>query len=322
MQIGSCHKCKDSCQSPFLSIFYICLPMEPNGKTYDPSIVLRKLSSRHHYIPQFLIEGFTNAEGKLYVYDKKKDRILKYPQSPKSIFFETDRNTVDVTDEKQSSVIEHFIYGEIDNQTSKVIRKYRQAALADIDFNAEDTAMLLFFLISLFWRIPKTDYAADDLMDRSEIKSIGIDPEHLRNDPTYRKLNRAGIYSHHINEIKRAGRRGTKWHNIHEFAEPVLLLGDYPMLFREQQSEFSEFDEVDVLLPVSATRIYSCTNEPLRNFTVQHGYRHNASIIEQSVRYVAAADSTVLEQSIAFYKGLKSKGLIYWTPEQTFNTTK
>jgi hypothetical protein len=45
-----------------------------------------KKSSRHHYIPQFLLNAFVNSDDNLYVFDKQKDKILDNPRPPKSIF--------------------------------------------------------------------------------------------------------------------------------------------------------------------------------------------------------------------------------------------
>ncbi len=95
-----------------------------NIETTDFNKYLKKLSSRHHYIPQFLISGFANSDGLLYLYDKHKDKILKKPRPPKSIFFENDRNTLDLSNTTKTSIIEDFLYKEIDDKTSKVIKYY------------------------------------------------------------------------------------------------------------------------------------------------------------------------------------------------------
>lgn len=272
---------------------------------------LKKSSSRHHYIPQFLIKGFTNSDGLLYVYDKHKDKILKRQLPPKSIFYQPDRNTVEINSTTKSSIIEDLLYFMMDNKTSKVIQQYQTQELAEIDFKSEDTAILLFFLISLFWRIPKTDYAAEDLIVRSTIIASGIDPEILRNDPTYKKLTRAGIFSHHVDEIVKFGNRENKRFNIHQSEKPIFVIGDYPFLFKKQPTKFREFDDIDTLFAISSKRIYSSTNESLNNFSTINSFGYNAAIINQSVKYVACSDFEILEESVNYYKELKEIGIIY-----------
>ena len=280
---------------------------------------LKHKSTRHHYIPQYLINGFTNNNGLLYVYDKQADKILTKQRPPKSIFFEIDRNTVEVKDDIKSSIIEDYLYAEIDNKTSKVIKYYQTEELSKVDFQLEDMGVLLFFLISLFWRIPKTDYAAEELMERSVITVDGIDPQVLRNNPAFRKLSRAGLSNHHIKEIVSFGMKTNKWHNLHQSKQPIYVIGDFPFLFRENVNEFRKFDETDILFAVSSTRIYSSTNERFKNIVPFNSYRYNAAIINQSLKYVACATRQVLEQSIKFYKELSRTGLIY-SNEQAFKS--
>ncbi len=291
------------------------------NKLIPPSLdsLVKMKSSRHHYIPQFLIKGFTDNKGLLHIYDKQADKILSRQRSPKSIFFETDRNTVELRDNLKTSLLEDYLYAEIDNKTSKVIKHYQTEELSKIDFQVEDTATLIFFLINLFWRIPKTDYAAEDLMDCSIIAAEGIDPEILRNDPTYRKISRAGLFKHHVNEMRNFVMKGRKWSNIHQNEKPIYVIGDFPFLSRIQANEFSKFNDADILFAVSSRRIYSSTNESLKNFASQNSYSYNAAIINQSLKYIACGDLQVLEQSVKFYKELKRLGLIY-SNEQVFRT--
>jgi len=288
-----------------------------NGKL-DANKYLRNSSSRHHYIPQFFINAFANSDGLLYVYDKQKDQILKRPRPPKAIFFENNRNTLELDDETSTSIIEDFLYKEIDDKTSCLIRQYQKKDITSINFTTDDSATFLFFLISLFWRIPKTDYAAGNLMDSASIISEGGDPDGLKTDPTYRKLRRAGLFKHHIDEIRAMGLKGTKWINIHQSSNPVYVIGDYPILFRKHSGKFSEFNDTDILVAVSSRRIYSSTNQKISTISTQNAWRYNACIISQSVRYIACGSFETLEFSVLFYKKLKETGLIWLFPEAAF----
>lgn len=286
----------------------------------DLNKYLESLSFRHHYIPKFLINGFSNSNGLLYLYDKQKDEIFKNPRPAKSIFFENDRNTLHLDDTTKTSIIEDLLYKGIDDRTSKVIKLYQTQEISKIDFNPTDTSTFLFFLISLFWRIPKTDYAANNLMDRAIITTNGIDPEILRNDLAYRKMNRAGLFKHHIAEIKRSGAKGEKIINIQQAQNEIYLLGDYPILFRKQPYLFSEFNDTDILMAISSNRIYSSTLDKLHSISLKHSLQYNACIIEQSVNYVAGGDLEILKCSILLHKELKASGLIYGLNDMVFRT--
>lgn len=279
-----------------------------------------KNSIRHHYIPQFFIEGFKNREGLLYIYDKDKDKIIKTPRPPKSIFFEKDRNTIALTDKLESSILEDSLYSQIDTESSKVVRYFRTEALKKIDFNTENTAQFQFFLITLFWRIPYTDFASEELMERAEISSPVTDPELLRNDPTFKKIQRAFLANHHIKEIVNSGNKGKFSVNVHKAPINLFVVGDNPLLFRNTPSVFSEFNTSDFLIAISSDRIYSSTNQVFENTSLKNWSNYNAAVIQQSTRYVSCGSYDFLKKSIEYYKELKKHNLHFSLPEQTFNT--
>lgn len=286
----------------------------------DTYNIEQKNSTRHHYIPKFLIEGFKNSEGLLYVFDKEKNKILKNPRSPKSIFFEDDRNTVELTETLESSVLEDVLYSKIDNESSPIVKQYQKDPLNEIKFAPEDNAKFLFFLITLFWRIPNTDFAAEDVMNRTVISSSGIDPKVLQNDPTFRKMQRAGLFKHQIDEMIKFGKKGTKWVNIHQSGREIYVIGDNPILFKTVPGKFSEFNDIDFLIAVSSNRIFSSTNSSFKNLTEINSIRYNAAVINQSTRYVGCSNLEALNQSIQLYTELKSLGLQSLIAERVFET--
>lgn len=274
-------------------------------------------SSNHHYIPKFLLNGFKNSDGLLYVYDKVKNRILKNPRPSGSIFYEKDRNTIEINNTIISSIIEDRLFSKIDSDTSKVVKYYQQGDIEKLDFTAENNAMFEFFLINLFWRIPKTDYTAEDVMDRSIINSTGIDPEIIKRDPSLRKIYRASIFKHNIDEMIKNGKNVSKVINIHQSNNEVYVIGDYPILFRKTPRRFSEFGEIDFLVAVSSQRLYSSSSTSLKT-TFKNSLAYNAAIISQSEKYVACADRNILAESIELHNEMMDKGLNYFETEVAF----
>lgn len=277
---------------------------------FDDSPLFHSHSHRHHYIPQFLTEGFVNERGMLYVYDKKKDCILRNERPPKSVFYEFDRNTITLKKGLTTSIIEDYLFSKIDNDASAIIRQYRDQNLKEIQFSIDDTAAILFFLINLFWRIPTTEFAASDLLDRSDITSLGVDPEILRTDPAYRKILRTGFFKHHIDEMRQFGARGGSVINIHSNDYPIFLIGDNPIVFKRIPTEFSKFGESDFIFPLSVQRIYTSTQKPFV-LTKQVSLLINAAIIDQAKFHVACFNKDVLEDSLNLYRQFKEKWMLY-----------
>lgn len=280
-----------------------------------------KKNSRHHYIPKFLLKGFTNSEGKLFVFDKQKNRILNKPQPPKSIFYEVDRNTIEISDNQFSSIIEDILYSQKDSKSSEFVRYFQNEDIERVNFTEENTSMFFLFLIHLFWRIPKTDVAFKRLWKQSEILSTDIDPKLIRNDPAFKKLHRAGLFKHHVDEMMKSRNNLRKLYNIHQSPVDEYVIGDYPILFRKTPKLFSEFGKSDFIVAISSRRLYSSTIESYRTNT-ETALVYNAAIINQSTRYVACSDCRQLLKSVEFYNELKRTGLNFTLTAKAFESLK
>ena len=180
----------------------------------------------------------------------------------------------------------------------------------------------MLFLITLFWRIPYTDFAANDVFDNAQFSANGIDPKLLQNNQAIRKVQRAGLFRHHLNEMINFGKNGKKWVNIHQSGNEIYVIGDNPILFRKTQKQFSEFNEIDFLIALTSTRIYSSTNNKLENFNLHNSMLYNVSIINQSIRYIGCSNLETLKESVKIYTELKHKGLNQLIIEKTFDTNK
>lgn len=289
---------------------------------FDLDKYKKKKSSRHHYIPQFLIKGFTNSNGVVYVYDKLYGEILRNPKPPRAIFFERDRNTVNLPDDNQSSLLEDVLYKEIDEIGSKVVKYFQNTELSQIDFSNENIGHFLFFLVTLFWRIPLTDFSVDDIVDRSGIESKGIESDVLRNDKAFRKSQRGGIMIHTINEMMKNSDSCRKSIAVHQISEDILVLGDNPLLFRRISNKFSDFGKEDFLIALSSNRIYSSTKESINTLSNLKAYEYNVAIINQSSRYVCCSNLEHLKKSIKVYDELCKQGLNNHIIERPFLSTK
>lgn len=287
--------------------------MNPEFEKY-----LKKNSSRHHYIPQFLISGFVNSKGEVFIYDKQKDKIQNKPRPPKSIFFEQDRNTIVLPDKTESSILEDLLFKEIDDIGSEVVKYFKDTELERIKFTDDNIAQFLFFLICLFWRIPKTDFAVKQLVKNADIKIKGIDSEVLRNSEAFQKTQRSGIIRHTIKEIVSNQESFEKFVNIHQMAKDILVIGDNPLLYRKLSPEFSSFGREDFLMAVSSNRIFSSTKDNLGTLSMTHAIAYNTAVIHQSVRFICCGNLEVLTKSVNTYKTVCEKGLTIGLEEVPF----
>jgi hypothetical protein len=284
-----------------------------------------QISSRHHYIPQFYIKGFVNNAGFLYIYDKQKKSIKKNI-SPKSIFFERDRNTM-YFDEK-TSILEDKWYKDMDDKCSQVVQNLRENTNEQGILNSDNLADIQFFILCLFWRIPKTDNAFERFFQESEIFFTDkneqkitdtIKEQELKDDLSYKKFARADIILQALRNFNQ--KPGQVYAQLFDKAEDLFLLGDYPMVFERIPATFDDLFHTDYYLPVSSKRLFGKSeNDRELAFDFEKIIKLNAIIIDQSVRYVCCSSLEYLERSVAYYEAVKAKSLIPLIHKHIFKT--
>jgi hypothetical protein len=184
----------------------------------------------------------------------------------------------------------------------------------------EIISLLRFFIINLFWRIPKTDFTAIDYLSRAEITftdretgKIVENPElekKLKFDLNNLKLVRPNFPLEIIKNIAKP-RKGSITSQLFGFKKDVFLIGDYPIIFKTPPSEVDELLNGDYILPISSKKIYRATEEELDLiFFSDNAVDCNALIIEQSEFYVCGPDKEYLEKCIKYWKMIKSLGII------------
>ncbi len=280
---------------------------------------MKSNSSRHHYMPKFLIKGFTNSSGQVYIYSKSEDKIKDNQRSPKSVFWEENRNSVNINENESSSLIDDEFFKALDNQSSASIRKFQNNQIDRTLLSEDNLGQFHFFLINLFWRIPATDLASADLMKRAEIRARGIDPEILRNDKEFHKINRIGLYKHTIDQFGVYPPPASNYHVLlSEFEKDLFVLGDNPIVFERTPKEFVDLRDLDHMIPVSSTRVYIHTIKGFEKMTRKLGFFLNVKIIEQSKNYVVSGNFELLEKSVELYRVFKNRQLLYNIEQSLF----
>lgn len=110
----------------------------------------KKQSKKHHYLPRYYLNGFTNIEGSFFVYDKSSDKI--YSTNPDDAFFENHLNTVTFPDGSSSDFLEG-LYTKIENRSWPSLDRIRNSTHIT-PINPLDKMNLYLFLLFLHWRLP------------------------------------------------------------------------------------------------------------------------------------------------------------------------
>lgn len=291
---------------------------------------LMRSSSRHHFIPQHYIRGFTNASGLLYVYDIKKDEIKRNPIGPNGIFFEKDLHSIEIGGIK-TSILEDVLMGNSDTMFAKCIRDLRESEAKTVLNSQTTTGMASAFVVDLFWRNPCTNEAFEDLYERSEIKFTDkktgreIKDEEMalkhKADPVNRKLARSTMTLTAINQVlsKKPGKDLTA--KLWEYHSPCIILGDNPIIFRQTPSTQEDLFLMDYFLPISSTRLFANHSNRGLGFTQKDCHFLNAVIIAQSSELVCSGCLETLHTSVKLYHGLKKRNMLESVKEARFLKT-
>jgi Protein of unknown function (DUF4238) len=126
-------------------------------------------SRRHHYIPKFYLDGFTNGKT-YYLFDKKTEKINI--SSPINSYNERDRNAGYIKDEK--SVLLEDMYSFMEGQVSPHFELIRNAKNLS-ELNEDILHSLQRFIAFMYWRVPQHDEEVEELINKMTFEDIGID---------------------------------------------------------------------------------------------------------------------------------------------------
>ena len=268
-------------------------------------------SVKHHYIPKFFLDGFTNPEGVFYIYDKQVDRIKGKPFYPSSHFFQENRNSI-----QQDGTLDDTpeqLYGFVENR-DKAIVKLIQGCSGVPMLNTEQMVALQHFLSNLFFRLPALDATFKRYMENAQFSSLlfkVLDKEtgesapveiieKLRKDEGFQKMYRPAIGS-----LMLAKSRFLFDHQNWGFAfreDGMGLLSDNPLVFDDLKT--LDFFENSFVMPLSSRHKLVRVHKPIQNsfLTPQFSVLSEILMIHQAKRYVCGPSKEFLSHVVDLSK--------------------
>lgn len=273
------------------------------------------LSWRHHYIPKFYLKGFTDQTGHFYVYDHSKGATDESPKSPRSYFFERDRNTFELPEGELDDFIETSFYNAFDNLSKYAFEKLRAEGTSAINNDFRSLSSIIQFISGIFYRIPKyDDFHNNEILNGNRkyflpiFRKPGIDVreeyyQENKHRPLYRYACRFFLSLHGIVPV---GDELKKWY-VYEFKSENkrhrFITGDCPLVIDDEKL-FNTNVEI-ILMPLTERHIAIRSNVEIdRNLNlVELMYFLNLYILQNSAKYVCSSNKELL----SFYvKRMKS----------------
>lgn len=135
----------------------------------------KETSWRHHYIPQFYLNGFVALNNTFKIYDVEKCHFIKDGMgvSPRSYFFEKKGNTL-FNEEGSSDIIESS-YAKLETKVAEVFNRINSNS-ADNKFgiNNYDIAALQYFVGMMYWRNPTNYEEIREIIKNKTLKELGV----------------------------------------------------------------------------------------------------------------------------------------------------
>lgn len=258
------------------------------------------ISRRHHYIPQFFIKNFADSDGLVYIFNKQEFRLVTKKQSPKSVFFENDRNSVNIAGTKTDSL--EKLYAELDAYFAGDIKEILKTKIV----TPEALTSVVSLASLLKWRIPGIDERFEGIKNDASLEDLSIE---IRLKGTRTKAEKDAIAhlekSDLFKETKRIllsirpfleGEKLLKIHNnsfIYTNDHFPAVLGDCPIIERFT-SDFRDIGEFVFPLNTFNTFIYKVDTKCNVTNDVLFCIHRDLAIFHYSNKYVACRNKEYL----------------------------
>lgn len=289
------------------------------------------ISKRHHYIPQFLIRWFADTEGMLYLYDKEKGTFAKEKRSTKAVFFDMNRNTVDMGGIPNDSM--EKLYAVLDERFAGTLKDI----LENRNLSVENIGSMLIFASSLKWRVKPNDEKfneADERFGHGElpitIKVIGENDEpneeavnHLLNSDLFKMSKRVilpflPVYdAEGFSEEKLLKAYHSSY--VHNNDKVISVLGDSPII---EDTNATDDNFGNFIFPIGNHDTFICSDKGDQLVNHYAFYvNKDLAMFHQAEQYVVCSNKEHLEQIIEAHKVLSDSGNLNQIMDNIFSFT-
>ncbi len=272
---------------------------------------MNKTSWRHHYIPEFYLDGFTSSNGMFKIYDVKAKKFKKNGKefSPRTQFFEKNGNSwisEDLIDDTQETK-----YSKIDNRVAEVFQRIHKSNAQDkFNIDNDDIALLQYFVGVMYWRTPINYSEIKDIIQKKELKELGLvlkkiddsSPydikefeERIKNDSNFFKMMKFWFPNISFHEIFNCS---TPLHIIPFFKTFPSVCSDNPVISKEPK-RFRVYND-DFIFPLSDTTVF-LRGEKVKKLNGVTKMLIDTLQYKQALEIVSCTDEKYLEQLDSFY---------------------
>lgn len=275
---------------------------------------------KHHFMPQFYLKYFTNDNGYYHVFDKKHNKFKNDPQSPKTSFYEYNRNTI-----KINNINTDFIektYSRFESDFARFIN-YITSNHYEIEI-VESRSMihvLKCYISFQFWRLPQHDIYIDRVIrniDYNLCRNMLTDKngknvlcedymiELINDDKHFRHYFRCFILPCLLFNLFSNDDDVEKWriYNTEKDTRFSFICSDVPIIYNNL-ADFFMF-KGNILFPLTKNRILMIAKKEYPDYFPDSFWAYiNMVLYEQSNRYFTVLDKQYLFELMDIYKDME-----------------
>jgi hypothetical protein len=272
----------------------------------------------HHYIPQLYLRGFTSQNGKLQVYNKEFSNFERDKHTPKTVFFEKNKNTIFLNG-VETDHIEH-LYSTVENGFGDLFNLIRGGGLSNTEITSKDGIRLIKQYISFqFWRLPITDDFSKYYIDNIDLTRFGdritIDgkplgeikkiKELLKTDQGFRHYFRCFYLPLLTFDTNVSNDEISCWQVYDVSAESPdwdnFLCSDNSLIVEEIEHIFKF--KTKLIIPLSKTKLLTYSPNKSENSSLEPIFSTKLTMLvfAEAKKYVAGANREYMEEIIDIY---------------------
>jgi hypothetical protein len=269
-------------------------------------------SHRHHYIPEFLIKNFANEYGQVHVYDKLTERIAKAQRSPKSVFFENDRNTI----RSHGKELDHLeqLYGMLDNLFAADLT----SVLTTRSFTPENIVSIILLAANLKWRVPARDEEFNILKETKipelQMRITVLDEnrqhlqgavEYLQTTEIFKQIQRVtlGMLPLMQDDETKLAMHNDSFIYTQSSQLPPALISDCPII-EKPNADYTKLE--NFIFPLSSNETFIYKSNSGKDIKSSDFFRQkDLAVFHAATRYVACQSRDQLENIADQYQALK-----------------
>jgi hypothetical protein len=267
--------------------------------------------SKHHYLPQFYLKGFTNDQGEFLIFSVKEGRFKGGGKwfSPASHFFVVNDNFAPAEGWADDYLEE--IYSANEGRYARILKKIR-ATDQGFGLNEEEVVWLNYFAGELFWRVPAQRELISSAASIDRLNQLGVavidrrtmrqvqpekHEEWLKADPFYfKRLRNVLPATNYWNMVD------CNWPcRAVTFPDPFpAICSDNPVILRHPEKADAFLD--DLIFPLAPNKVFFRIKGMRKIFAPNIKFYVDMLIVLQASEYICCVDQRYIQWLIAVFE--------------------